>query len=204
MAEFYKGLRRPESEYGEGRLFYLFCRGKDMSFAELLKRISPTLKRITYKLNGHFSFFNDEDLFQEALLHLWQDYKCAKLNDKTDSYILQGCYFHLKNYIRCINDKVKLISIETSKRNEEEGNQDEFLWLRDQKADDFFEDLNSRLLCETIQNNGLTEREKEVLRFYSQGLTVRNIGKRLGISHVRVVKLTQRIREKCSKYLKRA
>jgi len=170
------------------------------NFEKLIKRISPVLKRITYKLNGHFAFFNDEDLFQEALVYLWQVFKDGKINDKTDSYILQGCYFHLKNYIRSINDKVKLISIETFKRNEGEGNQDEFLWLKDQKAEVFFEDLNSRLLCETINNNGLTEKEKEILRFYSQGLTTRDIGKQLGVSHVRVVKLTHRIREKCRKY----
>lgn len=171
-----------------------------MSFEELVKKISPTLKRITYKLNRHFSFFNDEDLYQEALLRLWQDFQTGRLDDKTDSYILQGCYFSLKNYIRCVNDKAKLISIETFKRNERESNHDEFLWLKDQKAEDFFENLNSRLLCETINNNGLTEKEKEVLRFYSQGLTTRDIGKQLGVSHVRVVKLTRRIREKCHKY----
>ena len=174
----------------------------DSAFEVLVKRISPTLKRITYKLNGHFFFFNEEDLFQEALLHLWQDFQKGKVQDKTDSYILQGCYFHLKNYIRCAKNKVKLISIETFQHNEEEPNTDEFLWLKDERCENYFEDLDSKLLCETIQNNGLTEKEKEILHFYSQGLTVRDIGKRLGVSHVRVVKLTQRIREKCSKYLK--
>ena len=62
---------------------------KNMSFEELLEKITPTLKRITYRLNGHFSFFNDEDLFQEALMHLWVEFQQGKLNDKTDSYILQ-------------------------------------------------------------------------------------------------------------------
>ena len=83
-----------------------------MAFEELVKRLSPTLKRITYRLNGHFTFFNDEDLFQEALVRLWQDFNAGKLDDKTDSYILQGCYFHLKNYIRKCKTRTKLISIE--------------------------------------------------------------------------------------------
>ncbi|MCX5704439.1 MAG: hypothetical protein NT066_08150 [Candidatus Omnitrophica bacterium] len=89
-----------------------------MSFEILLKRISPTLKRIAYRLNGHFSFFNDEDLYQEALIHLWLDFKEGKLSDKTDSYILQGCYFYLKNYIRKNYDKANLISLE--KQNNQE------------------------------------------------------------------------------------
>ena len=75
------------------------------NFEVLIKRVSPTLKRITYRLNGHFSFFNDEDLFQEALIHLWEDYQKGKIQDKTDSYILQGCHFHLKNYLRKMKPK---------------------------------------------------------------------------------------------------
>ena len=75
-----------------------------MSFDVLMKRISPTLQRITQKLNGHFTFMDHEDLFQEALLHLWTDFQNGSLSDKTDSYVLQGCYYHLKNYIRKVQD----------------------------------------------------------------------------------------------------
>src|SRR3989338_8897915 len=86
----------------------------DMDFEVLVKKLSPTLKRITYKLNGHFTFFNDEDLFQEALIHLLQDFRAGRLQDKTDSYILQGCYFHLKNYIRKVNERPNVISFDAS------------------------------------------------------------------------------------------
>ena len=71
-----------------------------MSYPDLLKRLSPRLKGITHKLNGKFTFFNEEDLFQEAAVRLWQEFELGRLAGKTDSYILQGCYFHLKNYIR--------------------------------------------------------------------------------------------------------
>ena len=90
-----------------------------MCFEDLLKKISPVLKRITYRLNGHYAFFNDEDLYQEALIHLWQDYQGGKLQDKTDSYILQGCYFYLKNYLRKAKIKAGWISLEAL--NDEEG-----------------------------------------------------------------------------------
>lgn len=171
-----------------------------MSFEELVKRVSPTLKRITYKLNGHFSFFNDEDLYQEALVHLWQDFQRGLLNDKADSYILQGCYFHLKNYLRKVKTKAKLVSMETIIYGEDSSLEETSL-LEDENAKCYFDYLNDKLLVETIHNNGLTTREKDILSLCSRGLTVREIGQKLGISHVRVVKLMHRIRNKSKKYL---
>lgn len=165
-----------------------------MSFEELVKKISPTLKRITYKLNGHFSFLNDEDLYQEALLRLLVDFREGKLEDKTDSYILQGCYFHLKNYLRKARDKVSLVSMDTLV--EEEGINLEEILPAD-NAEQIFESLESGILFERIQASGITEREEKILSLCIQGHTVREIGKRLGISHVRVIKLKSRIQDKC-------
>src|SRR3989338_3784826 len=170
----------------------------DTTFEGLVKKLSPTLKRITYKLNGHFSFFNDEDLFQEALLHLWLDFQAGKLDDKTDSYILQGCYFHLKNYLRKTQSKARLISLD-SFADEDNAALEEILSL-DNKGS-CFDYLDNKMLVEDIQNNGLTEREREVLSLCLEGMTVREIGERLGISHVRVVKLKNRIRAKCKKLI---
>jgi RNA polymerase sigma factor (sigma-70 family) len=170
-----------------------------MSFEVLLKKISSTLRRITYRLNGHFTFFNDEDLYQEALVHLWQDFCAGRLENKTDSYILQGCYFHLQNYIR----KAKIWNIPVSLEaiiNKEGVNLEESLFLKSEDAQSYYDDLNNRMLVDTIRNNGLTPREKNILSLYAEGLTTREIGKRIGVSHVRVVKLMGRIREKCSKY----
>ena len=82
------------------------------NFEDLIRKLSPTLRGITHKLNGHFTFFDEDDLFQEALGHLWVHYNQDKLNDKTDSYVLQGCYFHLKNYIRKTQDPAKLVSLQ--------------------------------------------------------------------------------------------
>jgi len=171
-----------------------------MSFERLIKRISPTLRRITYKLNGHFSFFNDDDLYQEALIHLWLDFKAGKLSDKTDSYLLQGCYFHLKNYIRKNYAKVNLISLENMINGEGESfDLDNILSLENPGS--CFDLINCKLLIEKINHNGLTKREKEVFRLSLDGLTTREIGNRLGISHVRVVKLKSRIKDKSKKYV---
>lgn len=168
-----------------------------MSFEELVKRISPTLKRITYKLNGHFSFFSDEDLFQEALVHLWEDFREGKLDDKTDSYILQGCYFHLKNYLRKVQTKTNLVSLDAL-LNEEGTDLEERLSL--ENSESCFDNLDCKLLMEKIQNGGLTKRESEVLSLCLEGLTTREIGKVLKVSHVRIVKIKANIRRK-SEYL---
>ena len=45
----------------------------------------------------------------------------------------------------------------------------------------------------------MTRKEKEIVFFYLQGWTTREIGERLGISHVSIVKLEGKIREKCKK-----
>lgn len=162
-----------------------------MGFEELVKTISPTLKRITYKLNGHFSFFNDEDLYQEALVHLWLDFKDGKLQDKTESYILQGCYFHLKNHLRKARDKACIISMDALV--DAEGlDLEEILCLEDPRAS--FEELDNKMLSDRIRDSKLTSREKEILFLCMEGMTVREMGRRLGISHVMVVKLMAKIR----------
>ncbi|MGA2775262.1 MAG: sigma-70 family RNA polymerase sigma factor [Candidatus Omnitrophota bacterium] len=171
-----------------------------MSYEQLLKKISPTLKRISYKLNKQVSFCSADDLYQEALIHLWLDFSAGKLADKTDSYILQGCYFYLKNHIRKNNDKVRLISIDPmDSEREDTARIDEIRYLS--SADSTFEDTYCKMLIEQINNNGLTIREKQVFNFALKGLTVREIGGRLGISHVRVVKLRRSIAEKCLKHI---
>lgn len=172
-----------------------------MNFDRLLKRICPTLKRITYRLGSRYVFFNHDDLFQEAALHLWAKFQKGQLNDKTDSYILQGCYFHLKNYIRVAKDKAKLLSMDSlTDQGKEEKNVQLVLYSGFNK-DDFINQLDYRSIVAKIGNNGLSPREKEVFFLCAQNLTTREIGNKLGISHVRVIKIKQHIRERYVKLL---
>ena len=172
-----------------------------MTFEKLIEKLTPKLKGITHKLNGHFTFFNDEDLFQEALIHLLQDFRAGELEDKTDSYILQGCFFHLKNYIRSQKIRKGLLSLEAVAGDKEGMSLKDTLWLQDEASKHYRDSLNNKLLVETIHNNGFTRREKEILMYCAEGLTTRDIGKRIGTSHVMVVKLVSRIRGKCRKYI---
>lgn len=169
-----------------------------MHFEILIKRITPKLKGITYKLNGHFSFMNHDDLYQEAMLYLWMDFQEGKLADKTDSYILQGCYFHLKNYIRKVQDKANLISLDDLREEDGIGLEEK---LVAQEPIDYFCSLDRKISVENIYMERFSERDKQILLFFQQGLTVREIGKRIGVSHVRVIKLKNRIKERCAKLL---
>ena len=67
--------------------------------------------------------------------------------------------------------------------------------------DDCREDLHNKFLAESIRNNGFNPREKRLLAYFSQGLTTRDIGKRMSISHVAVVKMMHKIRVKAWKHL---
>ena len=173
-----------------------------MEFETLINKISPTLKRITYKLNGHYTAFNHEDLYQEALIHLWEDFTAGKLGDKTDSYILQGCYFHLKNHIRKVRVKYAQISLDAMADESEDGRYSvETAALEQLHIKPHRECVHDKLLVDTIMNNGFTLREKKLLLCYADGLTTRAIGSTLGISHVMVIKMMNKIREKCRKYV---
>lgn len=164
-------------------------------FEELVMKFSPTLKRIAYKLNGHFTYFNDDDLVQEALTHLWVSFKGGTLYGKTDSYILQGCYFHLKNYIRKMMDKVKFASIDAPSGEEDGATLGELLYSKGEPLQD---KIDLALLLESARSKELGKNELKVLELSLDGLTVREIGKRIGMSHVMIVKIRKKIMKKCA------
>lgn len=171
-----------------------------MSFEELHRKLSPTIKRIAYKLNGHYRSFSHDDLYQEASIHLWSDFQKGKLDDKTDSYILQGCYFHLKNYIRKVNERSNIVSIDAALNTNDEATVEDVLgehWA----CPDCRGDLHNKFLVQSIMDNGFSPREKSLLIYFGQGLTTRDIGKRMGISHVSVVKMMCKVRAKARKHL---
>ena len=176
-----------------------------MNFEELTKKISPKLNAITHKLNGRYTFFNEDDLYQEALLDLWMKFNRGELSDKTDSFILQGCFFFLKNYIRKTYKKIDIntVRLEDMIKDQEgfDNNTFENILLLEDKTDE--EDfVNTKLLTDHLYQQ-LSERERKILQFCLEGLTKREIGNKLGISHVMVIKIEKRIREKCKNYLTR-
>jgi RNA polymerase sigma factor (sigma-70 family) len=171
-----------------------------MKYEELVARFKPKLKAITIKLDGKYTSFDDEDLYQEALLHLWDQFKRNELDDKTDSFILQGCYFFLKNYIRTVHKRIdqKCLSLDDSSN-------EECVRLYDVIPSKNREEIHERIRADLLKDDiiaSLTLREKEIFSLSLEGFTIREIGNRLGISHVMVVKIKNKIGS-CLTYLKK-
>ncbi|MFA5271424.1 MAG: sigma-70 family RNA polymerase sigma factor [Candidatus Omnitrophota bacterium] len=168
-----------------------------MSFNEITKKISPKLKGIAKRLDGRYTSFDDDDLYQEAILELWQKYNQHKLEGKTDSYILQGAMFFLKNHIRKVYKKIDShsVSLNAILTDSEDCTLEDV--IPSFRTEGSKESLEAKLLLEDI-NKLLDERQKEVLRYFLEDVTVREIGRNLGISHAMVIKIKNKIKDKCA------
>ncbi|MDD5439041.1 MAG: sigma-70 family RNA polymerase sigma factor [Candidatus Omnitrophica bacterium] len=167
-----------------------------MDFETLVKKVSPKLKAIAHKLNYHFTFFDDDDLYQEAVIALWKGHARGELRDKTESYIVQGCFFFLKNHIRTAHKKVDQLSVSLSAMSRDGGDECADAMLPCDRAQETFEFTIVDIMVDDILQC-LNEREKEVFMLSLDGLTTRQIGCRLGVSHPMVVKIRKRVRAKC-------
>lgn len=166
-----------------------------MEFRRMIDELKPNLKKMYSRRMRFLGFIDADDLYQEALINLWELYNNGQLEGKTLSYILKGCYFHTQNYIRTHKLRTNVVSLE-----EPIGKFDnDYFCLEDIIVDNrgnFLEQLNNRMIVDEIMNNGLSKREKDVFRFLYEGLTLRDVAKRLGMSHVGVLKIKQKIRLK--------
>jgi len=166
-----------------------------MDFATLLKKISPILKIIAKSHNGHGFFIDEEDLYQEMCVHLWSSFGNGASGGINTSYIVKSCEFYLLNYLRKAREKARIVSLEEP-INEDGDTLKDILPDRKEPLDKFVE---RNLIIKDIRNNRLTRREREVLSLLLKGLTVREAGKELGVSHVMVVKVKNRIIKKWQK-----
>lgn len=162
---------------------------------EIINRLRYQLKAIIRKINIKYQYIESEDLYQETLLYLWQQNSNGNLKGKNDSYILQGCYYFLKNYIR------KYIKFEHGQINhnyyyntsgkDREANQDNQL---DYPGSTTY-GLDEYLYYDEFKR-GLSLKEKALLNLRFRGLSSREIGKELGISHTMVSKMRRKIIDK--------
>jgi RNA polymerase sigma factor (sigma-70 family) len=165
----------------------------------IINRLRYQLKGIIRKLNIRYYYIDSDDLYQEILLYLWQQNKSGKLKDKNDSYILQGCYYYLKNYIRT--------HIKISYREVGKIHNDNFLEQNQECrkiAQTNGQNLSRYHLVEYLYydefNKVLSIKEKTLLNLRIRGLTNREIGKELGISHTMVSKMRRKMVEKYKFY----
>ncbi|MEW5758938.1 MAG: sigma-70 family RNA polymerase sigma factor [Candidatus Omnitrophota bacterium] len=156
-----------------------------MEFSLLLNRLSARLKKIARFYGTRSHFLNNDDLYQEMCLHLWNNFKDGVPPEFNDAYVIRGCEFHILNYLRKNREKVKFVSID-------EPIDDNANTIKDMLVDTkepLKQYVNRKITMEYISNNGFSKMEKDVFAFLMEGFTVREIGKKIGVSHVYVIKL---------------
>ena len=175
-----------------------------MNFEVFLNTMAPKLRQIALKFRRSVRFADEEDLLSEMTSFLWENWKRHVFADKTESYILQSCYFHLRNYLRTAREKRGMVSIDEdgeSALQSREGDDDSFSLkeMLPDRSTDVSSISEGNALYEKIMNNGFKPVEKEIVRLLCDGFTVREIGRRLAISHAMVVKYKKNISDKVSK-----
>jgi RNA polymerase sigma factor (sigma-70 family) len=165
-----------------------------MKFEKIVKKLTPKLRGIAYRLNGKYTVLDHDDLYQEALAHMWEEFCAGKLEGKTDSYVLQGAYYHLKNHLRGLDDNTFFARLDEPV-SEEGCALGELIPAED---DGVYEAAETR---ELLERCGLTEQEKEVLHLYADGLTVREVGEQIGVSHVTILKMLNSVKKKVGMHL---
>ena len=162
---------------------------------EIINRLRYQLKAIIRKLNIKYQYIDSEDLYQEVLLYLWQQNENGKLKDKNDSYILQGSYYHLKNHIRkSIKSEYKQINHSYYQNITEENREyNDHRQLNYQHST--YHSLDEYLYYDEF-NTDLSIKERALLGLRMRGLSNREIGKELGVSHTMVSKMRRKMIEK--------
>ncbi len=150
-----------------------------MDYHDLLNRLAPVLRRTARAMARPSAGVDADDLYQEGLIWLWEGHRKGAWAGRPDGWILGGARFHLMNRRRR----------EALRRRKEAP-------LGADPAADPSEAIDRRLLVREMLDDGLLPDEKEALRLRYGGLTIREAGRRMGVSHVRVVQLQQSIREK--------
>jgi len=169
-----------------------------MDFQTLSKKVSPKLKRIATRHKDYVSFVDEEDLYQEMLIHLWNNFKDGVPSDINEAYIVRGCEFHILNYLRKTKENIKILSLETPIN--EDGDTLKDILSIENENDSL--DIYERLSVEEIKKD-LSKKEKKTLSLLLEGYTLREVGRKLGVSHVRIVKLKQDIIKKWRAKVKR-
>ncbi|MDD4909435.1 MAG: sigma-70 family RNA polymerase sigma factor [Candidatus Omnitrophica bacterium] len=160
-----------------------------MNFKELYERISPKLRRLARARSAHRALLGEDDLYQEACLHLWNNFREGMPEGVNESYIVKSCEFHILNYLRKKRGRFKVLNLDEPIN---EGGDTLGDLLPDNKARGE-EHIDRAITIDDIRNNGFSDREKQVFSLLIKGCTVREAGRALGISHVMVVRARKSI-----------
>jgi RNA polymerase sigma factor (sigma-70 family) len=131
-----------------------------------------------------------DDLVQEALIHLWlREQACP---GHPPAWYTQSCRFHLKNYLRGGR------SVDSPKRfrgrrpANESSEEKEAAWDDTVGSASLLSYVSVREICALLSPR-LSVLERQILACLTDGLGMREIALRLGVSHTLVIQRRQRI-----------
>jgi DNA-directed RNA polymerase specialized sigma24 family protein len=131
-----------------------------------------------------------DDLMQEALIHLWfREQSCP---GQRPSWYLQSCRFHLRNYLRGGRslDSPRHFRLRRPVPKADEEPID--AWHDSVSGTSILNQICAREMCSLLSQR-LAPLERQILAGMSDGLGLREIAHRLGVSHTYVVKHRRRI-----------
>ena len=164
-----------------------------MSFDEIQNKVE---KRLHFLINKYPLpiGIGKEDLYQEAIINLYDKFLKGECEGKNGTYLVNSCRFAVNNYIRKKrknNSKIKISLL------------GELGWEIDEEIFDRIyvrykePECNEDIYIDEIVNVAkLDLRETEVLKLLFSGYTSRQCGKNLGVSHVMILKIKNRISKK--------
>ena len=162
-----------------------------MDFKILLEKITPALKAIARR-NILYGFYDQDDLYQQMCLYLWQRFSEGMPIGMNEPYIIKACEFYLLNFLRKGRRMPMHLSMDMPVA-------DGDLTLKDTIPHDLMQAsdiIDSNISIDDIKRKRLTEKERTVFGLLLKGNTVREIASILGISHVMVLKYKKNIIKK--------
>ncbi len=152
-------------------------------------RTRELLHRIVCRLTSDTAI--KDDLLQEALVHLWLLEE--KHPGQSRSWYLQGCKFHLQNYLAMGR------SVDSMKRRSHKlsfstdcDEIDEFISESNWGVDTAFDQVSVRDIIAQLSER-LPSFEQAVLSHLAEGLRAREVAARLKVSHPTIIKHRRKI-----------
>jgi hypothetical protein len=146
--------------------------------------IEAKLRQLSLKYGRRLPFLDPDDLLSEMKVFLLMRCRGKGLGGKTESYIVQSCYFFLRNYLRKACDGEKLLSLDDPLNcPPEDGERTRLEEVLPDRGPDTERGAEGNVLYETIMHGGFSWQEKRIVELLCSGFTVREVGRQLGISH---------------------
>jgi len=172
-----------------------------MQFAGTVENLETKLRNIARNVTDNKA--DQDDLLQEGWLYLWKNKE--KLENKTISYVLTGCYFRFIDYLkqgRSIDSKSReSLTVISLHWTSDEG-QEPLVSIIPSRVEDAMDTLTAKDLEEQIRKH-LNARLKESYDLLLKGYTLGEIAKELNLTHEAVRLRVKKIRGMAKEYLEK-